>query len=232
MGWIGGGGSMEPAGLNSTAEPLTPTIHQCRGVTRQEQGCVCVRLFWGVGGGGGGLGERDWGAIMGFGTWTGLVTGEWWDKERKVQRTVEGWHELISWVCCDVCGRKSESVTQNVTKETLILMLLNFWSNLLRFFFNKCWFLLCFFVCLFFKLNICVHLLGRKLILLSDALKLKRSAHLKTIHQKWARRVHHLDKIMTVKTALQRIMDYRFLTVGLLTIAWHFLDNSTPLSGV
>lgn len=31
-------GSMEPAGLNSTAEPLTPTIHQCRRVTRQGQG--------------------------------------------------------------------------------------------------------------------------------------------------------------------------------------------------
>lgn len=31
---------MEPAGLNSTAEPLTPTIHQCRGVTRQGQGYV------------------------------------------------------------------------------------------------------------------------------------------------------------------------------------------------
>lgn len=36
----GGGESMEPAGLNSTAEPLTPTIHQCRDVTRQGQGYV------------------------------------------------------------------------------------------------------------------------------------------------------------------------------------------------
>lgn len=35
---------MEPAGLNSTAEPLTLTIHQCRGVTRQEQGYVMLRV--------------------------------------------------------------------------------------------------------------------------------------------------------------------------------------------
>lgn len=28
---------LEPTGLNSTAEPLTPTIHQCRGVTRLGQ---------------------------------------------------------------------------------------------------------------------------------------------------------------------------------------------------
>lgn len=52
--WGGGageeeGGVLEPAGLNSTAEPLTPAIHQCRGVTRQEQGYVCV--CWGAGGG-------------------------------------------------------------------------------------------------------------------------------------------------------------------------------------
>lgn len=39
VGW-GAGGSTEPAGLNSTAEPLTPAIHQCRGVTRQGQGYV------------------------------------------------------------------------------------------------------------------------------------------------------------------------------------------------
>lgn len=37
---VSGGGRMEPAGLNSTAEPLTPTIHQCRGVTRLGQGYV------------------------------------------------------------------------------------------------------------------------------------------------------------------------------------------------
>lgn len=28
---------LEPTGLNSTAEPLTPTIHQCWGVTRLGQ---------------------------------------------------------------------------------------------------------------------------------------------------------------------------------------------------
>lgn len=65
--WAGGGGQkrweqrgewVEPAGLNSTAEPLTPTIHQCRGVTRQGQGYVTGggrsdgRWRWG---------ERDWG---------------------------------------------------------------------------------------------------------------------------------------------------------------------------
>lgn len=38
--WEQGGECVEPAGLNSTAEPLTPTIHQCRGVTRQGQGYV------------------------------------------------------------------------------------------------------------------------------------------------------------------------------------------------
>lgn len=46
MRWGGEGdgvGGMEPAGLNSTAEPLTPAIHQCRGVTGQEQGYAeCV----------------------------------------------------------------------------------------------------------------------------------------------------------------------------------------------
>lgn len=35
-----GGQSVEPAGLNSTAEPVTPAIHQCKGVTRQGQGYV------------------------------------------------------------------------------------------------------------------------------------------------------------------------------------------------
>lgn len=40
---VGVGGGVEPAGLNSTAEPLTPAIHQCRGVTGQEQGYAeCV----------------------------------------------------------------------------------------------------------------------------------------------------------------------------------------------
>lgn len=29
-------GGLEPAGLNSTAEPLTLAIHQCKGVTGQE----------------------------------------------------------------------------------------------------------------------------------------------------------------------------------------------------
>lgn len=57
MGWgglvEGGGESMEPAGLNSTAEPLTPTIHQCRGVTRQGQGYV-------TGGGEGGRSRESW----------------------------------------------------------------------------------------------------------------------------------------------------------------------------
>lgn len=70
---------MEPAGLNSTAEPLTPTIHQCRGVTRQGQGYVT--------GGGRSDGRWRWGgkglrALMGFGTWEGLVTEE--DRERLV----------------------------------------------------------------------------------------------------------------------------------------------------
>ena len=45
---LGGGGfeSVEPAGLNSTAEPVTPTIHQCRGVTRQGQGYVTGGGGW------------------------------------------------------------------------------------------------------------------------------------------------------------------------------------------
>lgn len=49
LGWrVEGGESVEPAGLNSTAEPVTQTIHQCRGVTRQGQGYVT---------GGGGAGD-------------------------------------------------------------------------------------------------------------------------------------------------------------------------------
>lgn len=54
---VGWGEPMEPAGLNSTAEPLTPTIHQLRGVTRQGQGYVT----------GGAGGRQEWGE---------LVTGE------------------------------------------------------------------------------------------------------------------------------------------------------------
>lgn len=44
--WGGEGEPVEPTGLNSTAEPLTLTIHQRRGVTRQEQGYV---MWTGVG---------------------------------------------------------------------------------------------------------------------------------------------------------------------------------------
>lgn len=52
LGWGGGRGeSVEPAGLNSTAEPVTPTIHQCRGVTRQGQGYVTGGGRAGDGGG-------------------------------------------------------------------------------------------------------------------------------------------------------------------------------------
>lgn len=40
---------MEPTSLNSTAEPLTPTIHQCRGVTRQAHVTEIVDEHTGVG---------------------------------------------------------------------------------------------------------------------------------------------------------------------------------------